>query len=209
MRSRSTTQAGPVRNSSGRSPMNFPPDRKWAGASRWVLTCSVIVISWPPALSKASRLIHRIAGPAYPANAGVCSEKSWVRSRKRRLEPAFYGRLSGQLGSVDDTSLLQDPVHVEFDRVLAKVHLVGDRRVGKPFRHPTHALRPQPAEIRWRHSSLGGGSRCVFLKAIESAGAVDGHGSFTGEHLQEVEPLLVGLQIGAAEDLDHSSHPAL
>ena len=44
--------------------MNLPPDRKCAGASRWVLTWRVIVISWPPALSNASLLIHRIAGPA-------------------------------------------------------------------------------------------------------------------------------------------------
>ena len=44
--------------------MNFPPEKKWAGASRWVLTCSVVVISWPPALSNARRLTHFTLGPS-------------------------------------------------------------------------------------------------------------------------------------------------
>src|SRR5258708_12596011 len=97
-----------------------------------------MVISWPPALSNASRLIQRIAGPAYPANAGVCSEKSWVRSRNLRLEPAFFRRLAGQLGSIDDSSLLEQAVHVELDRVLAQLHLGGDPRVGPPFLSQPH-----------------------------------------------------------------------
>src|SRR6202521_1059902 len=61
--------------------MNLPRVMKCAGASRCVLTCSVIVISWPPARSNARCLIHRMAGPGEPAEAGVWSEKSCVRSR--------------------------------------------------------------------------------------------------------------------------------
>src|ERR1700694_5362131 len=209
MRSRSTTQAGPVRNSSGRSPMNFPPDRKWAGASRWVLTCSVIVISWPPALSKASRLIQRVAGRAYPANAGVCSEKSWVRSINLRLEPAFSGRLSGELGSIHDSSLLQDAVDVECDRVLAQVHLFGDRGIGKPFHHQTQDLYLQPAELWWSDSRFGGSSWRAVLRSVECTGAIDGHRGLAGQHLQKVEPLPIRLQMFSAEYLDHSSQSAL
>src|SRR5258708_28001086 len=99
-----------------------------------------MVICWPRALSNASRLIQRIAGPAYPANAGVCSEKSWVRSRNLRLEPAFFRRLAGQLGSIDDSSLLEQAVHLERYPWLAHVHLGGDRRLGQPFPHQTPDL---------------------------------------------------------------------
>src|SRR5437660_1108314 len=60
--------------------MNLPPEKKCAGASRWVPTCRVVVISWPPALSNASRLTHLMLGPSYDAKAGVWTEKSWLRS---------------------------------------------------------------------------------------------------------------------------------
>src|SRR5258708_17849615 len=168
-----------------------------------------MVISWPPALSNASRLIQRIAGPAYPANAGVCSEKSWVRSRNLRLEPAFFRRLAGQLGSIDDSSLLEQALHVELDRVLAQVHLGGHRRVGQPFRYQTQDLALQPVELRWTDSRLGGQSRGPVLRSVERASAVDGHRSFAGQHFQKVEPLLVRLEIHSAENFNHSCNPAL
>src|SRR5438445_8931533 len=54
---------------------------KWLGASRWVPTCSVEVISMPPTPSKATRLIHLMVGPSYRAKPGVLVSQSWDRSR--------------------------------------------------------------------------------------------------------------------------------
>src|SRR6266568_8421061 len=53
---------------------------KWFGASRWVPTWRVDVISIPPTPSKATRLTHLILGPSYRAKPGVLTSQFWDRS---------------------------------------------------------------------------------------------------------------------------------
>ena len=84
----STTHAGPTSQSSGRSPMNFPPDRKSAGASRGVATCSEDVSIRPPALSNASRFTHLTDGLSSLAKAG-CGRRRPVTDQGRACSPSW------------------------------------------------------------------------------------------------------------------------
>src|ERR1700730_559276 len=85
MASRSTTTPGPTSLLNGMLPISWPLVIKCSGASRWVPTCRVDEINWPPTFSKAGRLIHLTVGPSYVAKEGVFPSQFWDRSMIRML----------------------------------------------------------------------------------------------------------------------------